>query len=432
MDEPRPTRPLKSAILNRIAASRDPLARLKARRWGLDLLLRKPPTLELYFEAGDPHSQLCAQLLPALSQRLRVPLKVRLVGPPSEALYPEADRQRRYALEDARRIAPAWGLEFPEQPILPDEPARLLATRILAPATAPADFAARAASIAPALFGGDGEGLRARAEAGPCSMLPQARLLLRGNALRREFLGHYLPGMWQFDGEWFWGLDRLHHLEARLRAAGALQGDEPLCRFDPRAARLPPPPATLPPLEFFYSFRSPYSYLAAEAVARWAGRLDLQIRPVLPMAMRGYKVPAAKRLYIVRDVRREADHLGLPFGRIADPLGAGAERCLRVFTLAQGSEQQLALLRAASRAVWTLGLDVATDEGLRWVCDAAGIAWPDADRLLAGPVDLAYAEANRQALLDAGCWGVPSFRLGDFVTWGRDRMWMIDELLRRA
>src|SRR3546814_15517909 len=41
----------KSRIAERIAASRDPLARLRAGRG-----------LELYYEVGDPHSQLCAAL----------------------------------------------------------------------------------------------------------------------------------------------------------------------------------------------------------------------------------------------------------------------------------------------------------------------------------------------------------------------------------
>ena len=65
-----------------------------------------------------------------------------------------------------------------------------------------------------------------------------------------------------------------------------------------------------------------------------------------------------------------------------------------------------------------------TDRGLRQVCEHCGIDWPAALQRVAA-ADIAYAEENRQALFDAGCWGVPVFRVGDFVTWGRDRMWML-------
>ena len=48
------------------------------------------------------------------------------------------------------------------------------------------------------------------------------------------------------------------------------------------------------------------------------------------MAMRGQPLPLAKRLYILRDAKREADRLGLPFGKIHDPLGEGVWRCLTI------------------------------------------------------------------------------------------------------
>ena len=44
----------------------------------------------------------------------------------------------------------------------------------------------------------------------------------------------------------------------------------------------------------------------------------------------------------------------------------------------------------------------------------------------------AEMNAKVDALLDMGFWGVPSFRLGQFTSWGNDRMWMLDELQRRA
>ena len=57
-------------------------------------------------------------------------------------------------------------------------------------------------------------------------------------------------------------------------------------------------------VEFFFSFRSPYSYLAAPRAFALAERFDVEVafRGVIPMAMRGQAVPRAKRLHTLRDV----------------------------------------------------------------------------------------------------------------------------------
>ena len=419
---PKPT--AKSAVAQRLANTRGPINRLRARRYGLDTLLMRPPSLELYYEAGDPHSHLCAQILPQLAARLKTDLRVYTVPAPAASAYPEADKQRGFALTDAKRIAPAWGLLFPTQATLPTAERMETAAKLLATVTDPIAFAKQEADIAMALFSG---GALPNSEPKPSATAHLAR-----HAKRRQRLGHYLPGMWQFNGEWFWGIDRLDHLSNRLRALNLLEGSQPLLELDASKAQLPIPAANQT-LEFFFSFRSPYSYLAALDMQRLAPSLPvkLRIRPVLPMAMRGLPVPLEKRLYIVRDVKRQADKLSHPFGRIADPIGAGAERCLNSFPLASSTEQQLAFLTSAGQAIWSQGIDVATDEGLRFAAERAGLNWGEVKAKLNAGINLDYAEENRQALFGAGLWGVPSYRLGDFATWGQDRLWMVQELLKR-
>lgn len=54
---------------------------------------------------------------------------------------------------------------------------------------------------------------------------PSDPLETRAQADRlRQSLGHYLSAMLYYGGEWYWGIDRLHHLETRLQALG-LQTD---------------------------------------------------------------------------------------------------------------------------------------------------------------------------------------------------------------
>ena len=428
MSELTPPRPSpKARVAERIASHRDPLSRLRARGFGTDAVRRRAPVLELYYAPGDPHSHLCAQLLAGLAPRLRGPIAVRLVGESGPEDYPERERQRAYALTDAFRIAPARGLRFPAGARIPDAAARRLAAGELAQANDVHAFIAREPEVAATLFSG--------AAPNAASGGPDVDALLVANAARRHRLGHNLPAMWQFDGDWFWGVDRLLYLEARLREHRLLDGDDPLDALRPADAALPAFPGDLGPLEFFYSFRSPYSYLAAVEMARfhreWPG--GVAVRPVLPMAMRNISVPRVKRMYTVRDVKREADRRGVPFGKIADPLGAGARRCLQVFGLATGTEQQLELLVSASRAVFAEGVDVATDEGLQYVVERAGLSWPNARaRIGAGAPEPEYAERNLADLLASGLWGVPCYRIGEtFAAWGQDRFWMLREILRR-
>lgn len=400
----------KSRVAERIASSRDPLARLRAGR-----------ELELYYEAGDPHSQLCAALARKLLPRLRVPLRIRVVPAADASTYPEEDRQRAFAASDAERIAACHGLPAP----------------VTVPSARRAAFAARlceAGDDAEAFLRIEQDCLARLDARQPLNVdnngQHRADLLLAANAARRRKLGHYLPAMWQYRGEWFWALDRLEFLHARLQSAQALHDTAPLSVVDP--SRLPDSaPTPDAPLEFWFSFRSPYSYLAAVELLRCRAQglhANLVIRPVLPMVMRGLPVPRIKRLYIVRDVKRCADRLGIEFGRIHDPVGDGVLRLLTVYPHNAEADTQLRYCVLAAQSVWAEGLDACRDDVLRSILERCGLDWHSAQEKLAAGVDTSQAEGHREALFAAGLWGVPSFRLGEFTTWGRDRLWMIDAL----
>ncbi len=402
-------RSLVSYVAERIASSRDPLARWRAGH-----------ALELYYEAGEPHSQLCAALARSMLPRLKVPLQIRLVPAPAAETYPEADKQRDFAAIDAERIAPCHGLPAPRR--LSASQRSALERRL---AAAGSDAVAFLDAEAQAL--GDPAKLSGSDTGGDA----QTSRVLQANAARRAQLGHYLPAMWQYRGEWFWALDRLDFLLERLRKAGAVDGASPLSLFAPGALSVAPVAAGTP-LEFWFSFRSPYSYVAAVELLRRRQQnrfATLQVRPVLPMVMRGLPVPRAKRLYIVRDVKRCADALDIPFGAIHDPVGEGVLRLLTVFPYDADADTQLLYCAIAGQSIWAEGLDLRRDAALASVFERCGLDWAAARERLAAGIDTRQAEANRDALFAAGLWGVPSFRLGSFTTWGRDRIWMLDRLM---
>lgn len=177
-------------------------------------------------------------------------------------------------------------------------------------------------------------------------------------------------------------------------------------------------------VDFFFSFRSPYSYLAAPRAFALGERhgVDVVFRGVIPMAMRGQAVPRAKQLHTMRDVKREATRLGMPFGPVHDPIGDGAMRCLLVAEHAVDVGRVEEFVLACSRAIWAEAADVAQDGPLRSVCERSGLDWAACAAALEDPAIRARVDEDTAALLDLGHWGVPVFAFGGELYWGQDRI----------
>ncbi len=297
---------------------------------------------------------------------------------------------------------------------------------------------------------------------------------LRAGTERRAELGHYLGGTCFYGGEWAWGIDRLAYLEERLADLGARRSrGAPTSRIPPAAdagqkagaptASAPtegastvgrgeitpiyaqpsllerPVPADaleaadLPDLHFFASFRSPYTWISTERTIRLAEAfgVNLRIRFVLPMVMRGLPVKRAKRRYILLDAAREAERNGVPFGPVSDPVGKPVERGYSLLPWAIEQGRGIEYFRSFMTLVWSQAVDAGTDRGLRRIVEAAGLDWAEGRRYLGDPAWRAEAERNREELFDLGLWGVPSFRVGDLAVWGQDRLWVVEDEYRR-
>ncbi|MEA2166887.1 MAG: hypothetical protein QOF76_187 [Solirubrobacteraceae bacterium] len=184
-------------------------------------------------------------------------------------------------------------------------------------------------------------------------------------------------------------------------------------------------------VDFYFSFRSPYSYLAAPRAFALADRYDVEVafHGVIPMAMRGQSVPMSKRLHTLRDVKRESQRLGMPFGRVHDPIGDGATRCLLVSEHAADAGRVREFVLAASRGIWAEAIEVASDDGLRVVCERAGLDWATCRAALEDPAMRARVDANTAALAEHGHWGVPLFVLDGEQFWGQDRIEDVERAL---
>ena len=166
----------------------------------------------------------------------------------------------------------------------------------------------------------------------------------------------------------------------------------------------------------------------AQALADHYG-LPLVLKPLLPMVMRGLPVPRAKRLYIVRDCKREAERLGLPFGKICDPVGTPVERGLAILCRARASGRDVDFAISFLKGVFAEGIDAGSEAGLSYLCARAGISWPEAQAWLRDEDWRDEVEANRLEMLNLSLWGVPSLRFGETTAWGQDRLWLIERAI---
>jgi len=205
-------------------------------------------------------------------------------------------------------------------------------------------------------------------------------------------------------------------------------------------------------VDVFWSFRSPYSYLATPRLVALAGRfdLDVRVRVVLPIAVR---IPDFFRTvnplwpsYLLRDTMRLAEWLDLPFAwPRPDPIvqdyvtrQVAAEqpyihRLTRLGALAAERGLGLAFVDQVSRLIWggTEGWDQGThlaEASARAGADLAeleSVAARDAARL-----DAAVA-ANQADLEAAGHWGVPTMVFRGEPFFGQDRIDLLVWRLRQ-
>lgn len=348
---------------------------------------RGNPIIYYFHQVDDPFSHLAEQKLEQMRDRYAVEFICHNVSMPEPIFQGDNSRFRDWALQDAKAIAPFYNTVLPT------------------------DFV-------------DTENL------------PYEETLV-GNHLRKK-LGHYLSGTFYYEGEWYWGIDRLFHLEYRLINSGLSRNQDSICVPRPEAESATGVAADNITLEYFPSLRSPYTAISYDRTIDLVRRsgVTLRLRPVMPMMMRGIPAPRAKQLYILTDAKREADYYGIPFGNIVDPFGEPVKRAFALFPYMQEIGREIEYFSNYLKAAWAEGVDITSNAGLRAVVAASGGNWEEAKKRNDDWSSL--LDNNVADMLENGLWGVPSFRVSgifeeSFSCWGQDRLWRVEtEISRRA
>ena len=188
----------------------------------------------------------------------------------------------------------------------------------------------------------------------------------------------------------------------------------------------------------YYALQSPWTYLGWRRfldIAKDSGKTPV-FRPVRsidlfaasggqPLAKR----PIQRQAYRMMELKRWREALGQPL-TLEPAFFPVDERLAALMVIAHGEQggDVGAFSLAMLQAVWVEERNLADEPTLRDLARAQGA---DADALLAlartQPIADRY-DAHTQAAIDDGVFGVPTFKVGDELFWGQDRL----DLLARA
>ncbi len=198
--------------------------------------------------------------------------------------------------------------------------------------------------------------------------------------------------------------------------------------------------------ELFWSFRSPYSYLAIGRYRALTELYDVEVnlRPVYPLAIRQpdfFERNHPNWLgYTLRDMIRVAKFHSIPFApprpdpivqnmttrKIADDQPY-IRRLTRMGQAAARRGKSLVFADEVSRLIWggTKGWD--QGDHLAGAAERAGLDLTELDAEAASESEALDAEiaANQDALEAAGHWGVPTLVFDNEPFFGQDRIEMV-------
>jgi len=388
-----------------------------------------------FHQVDDPYSHLSVQKLDLLRARYDLLFQPHLVSKPNVSYQGSAAHFDQWARQDCLNVAQDYGTEFEPTLKTPSSESINRANDVLAGYLAQLEFAEIAIELGTNLWKNQAIETPALASAAPNGM----QAVSNGNALR-ESLGHYQGAMFYFDGEWFWGIDRIRLLETRLVNEGYGDSSVSICVPEPTPNKVADATAKEILLEYFPSLRSPYTAVGHQRVLDLIERsgVRVEVRPVMPMLMRGVPAPRAKQRYIITDAAREARAHDVPFGKIVDPFGMPVKRAFALFPGAQVLGRAMPFVTAYLNAAWHEGTDITTEIGLRQVVENAGMEWRQIQEATKNTDWEAILSDNLDAMLAQDLWGVPSFRVSggnqsagkqgaqSYACWGQDRIWRVE------
>jgi len=193
------------------------------------------------------------------------------------------------------------------------------------------------------------------------------------------------------------------------------------------------------PIDFYFDFSSPYSYIANEWIDALAARHGRTVRRQaillgVTFSAAELKSPVSypiKREYSIADFARSARFEGLPY-MLPATFPIPTQNAARVFWwlhdgVSPGSAAAWAY--AALRAYFTRGVLLNEAPALKRLAAESGLDAEAAEAAWNDPVWKLRLKAENEAAIAAGVFGAPYFVIDGEPFWGNDRKTQIDRWL---
>ncbi len=195
------------------------------------------------------------------------------------------------------------------------------------------------------------------------------------------------------------------------------------------------------PIEFYFDFSSPYSYIASEWIEALAARHGRTVdwRAILLGATfqaAELKSPVSypmKREYSLRDFARSARFAGVPY-TFPQKFPIPTQNAARLFWWLKSADpaRAAAWARQGLRALFTRGVDLSDGASLRALAAEFGLDANEAESVWNDPQWKARLKAANDAAIAAGVFGAPFFVVDGEPFWGNDRRVQIERWLDKG
>ena len=196
------------------------------------------------------------------------------------------------------------------------------------------------------------------------------------------------------------------------------------------------------PIDFWFDFSSPYSYIANEWIDAVAARHARTVRRHAILLGATFqaaelKSPVAyplKREYALRDFARSARFEGLPY-KLPPVFPIPTQNAARVFWWladSQGAAAAAGWATAGLRAVFTRGMPLHEMAALRDLAAEHGLDPVAVEAVCNDPACKARLKREVDAAIASGIFGAPYFMVDGEPFWGNDRRPQIERWLARG
>jgi 2-hydroxychromene-2-carboxylate isomerase len=196
------------------------------------------------------------------------------------------------------------------------------------------------------------------------------------------------------------------------------------------------------PVQFYFDFSSPYSYIASEWIEALAARHGRAVQwhaMLLGVTFRAAELRSPvqhpiKREYTYRDFARSARFEGVPY-RQPDPFPIATQNAARVFWWladTQGAEAAAGWAHAGLRAYFTRGVPLDDPAALKALVAQTAFDADAAERVWNDPTWKERLKQANDAALAAGMFGAPFFIVDNEPFWGNDRKPQIERWLMQG